>query len=341
MSAGIQDELHTFATRLLERRGGLVEWPSATVDGTAVVPSDVAASLHAEDEMIRLSCETGNSDLCVSLATDFLDMAGRLLEAEPRIGTFRLPSLYLKRGKIEDAVSRAFTWLNAKVKVGEAKPTPVEYHTWWFHAQVVSEDRWETRFSTTISSSSGAEVDFPDPLSLWERQPHPTALQQTPITYAQAVCCGQARLRVLVDDFTGRMDSRLERDRKRLREYYNALLRETEQKRVCGNAKSDSENIEAKKRAMHLELRRKLGELDERYAMHASLRPIVLIRTEIPTLAVELAVFRKRAQRGHTVYWNPLSKQFDPICCHQCGGGAFSLAFTNDDVQPLCPRCAA
>ena len=42
-----------------------------------------------------------------------------------------------------------------------------------------------------------------------------------------------------------------------------------------------------------------------------------------------------------TVYWNPLRKQFDPLACSACGEGAFSFAFTNDDVQPLCPTRAA
>ena len=72
----------------------------------------------------------------------------------------------------------------------------------------------------------------------------------------------------------------LERDRQRLREYYRALLREAEKKKPRGGAQPDPEKIEAAKRAVELELRRKLAELDERYAIEATLRPLVLIRTE-------------------------------------------------------------
>ena len=90
-----------------------------------------------------------------------------------------------------------------------------------------------------------------------------------------------------------------------------------------------------------MELRRKLKELDHRYAMEAVLSPIMLIRTEIPTLAVDLLVFRKQAQKTHTLFWNPLIKEFEPLGCSRCGAGMFSAAFTNEDVEPLCPRCAA
>ena len=38
-------------------------------------------------------------------------------------------------------IRRAFTWLNAKVKLCEGRETTVEYHTWWFHAAIDSEGR--------------------------------------------------------------------------------------------------------------------------------------------------------------------------------------------------------
>jgi formylmethanofuran dehydrogenase subunit E len=89
-----------------------------------------------------------------------------------------------------------------------------------------------------------------------------------------------------------------------------------------------------------LELRRKLAELDERYAMQATLAPVVVIRTQTPVTAVALSVFRKQAHAVRTVYWNPLVKHFDPIACTRCGEGTFAAAFTEEEVQALCPACA-
>ena len=93
-------------------------------------------------------------------------------------------------------------------------------------------------------------------------------------------------------------------------------------------------------RAVTLELRRKLAELDERYAIEASVRPLIVICTELPALEVRLVIQRKQAAREYSVYWNPLTKALDPIACAVCGRGAFSLAFSNDTVDAWCTRCS-
>lgn len=341
MNGTVHERLHAFATGLLERRGALVDWPAADREGTAMLPPEVAAVVGTPEEIVPLACEPGGPGLCVNLATDFLEWAGRLLDSEPRVGTFRVRNLYLKRKELEEGVRRTFTWLNAKVKMREARPVNVEYHTWWFHASITSEDRWETQFAVSLNAASGVDVEIPDPLRLWELEPRPAKGAGGRSTEKRAAEVAKRALLRVAAGFLDRMDSRLQRDRKRLREYYHALLKEADKKKTRGNAKPDPEKTQARKRAVHLELRRKLAELDERYAMEARLAPVVLIRTEVPVLAVDLSVFRKRSQQGHTVYWNPLLKRFEPMACSRCGDGAFALAFTNDQVQPLCPRCSA
>ena len=339
MTSCIEQELRTFATKLLERRGGLVEWDSDDA-GSAVVPEDLAATLDVDGEMVHLCTRLGGDGWCLNLATDFLDTAAQLLKLEPRVGTFRVRELYLKRGNLDEAVRNAFSWPNAKVQMRETRAVRVEYHTWWFHALLVSDDRWETRLPITLNASTGAEVELPELLDLWEFEPHPAARREPPSNYRQAVRRAQLRLRESASGFLDRMDARFERDRKRLRQYYNALLLETDHKKSRARTKPDPEEREAKKRAVRLELRRKSGELAERYAMELTLEPLILTRMEIPALAVDLSVQRKRAKRTHTVYWNPLLKQLEPVCCSRCGCGTFTVIFTNDDVDPLCAACS-
>ncbi|NLS93095.1 MAG: hypothetical protein GXX96_13145 [Planctomycetaceae bacterium] len=339
MSGGIQEELRQFATRVLEHRGALVDWPVGTGAGTAVVPEEVAAAVGIDDDTIRLTDQPGGEGWCVSLGTDFLETAGRLLEAEPRTGSFAASRLYLKRGSLEEAVRRAFAWLNAKVVVRDTRATHVEYHTWWFRASLTSEDRWETRLAVTVNSATGVEIDLPDPLALWELEPRQVTGRKPPSTYPRAVARALPRVKAAAEDFFCRMDGRIERDRRRLREYYGALLREADHKKPRGGATPDPEKTAERKRAVELELRRKLAELDERYAIAGSLQPLVLIRTVLPAMAVDLSVQRKRASKRHTLYWNPLVRAIEPMCCGRCGNGIFSVAFTDDDVDPRCADC--
>ncbi len=55
MTSSIQEELRAFATQVLERRGGLVDWPADAAEGTAVVPAEVAAAVGGGDEVLRLT----------------------------------------------------------------------------------------------------------------------------------------------------------------------------------------------------------------------------------------------------------------------------------------------
>jgi hypothetical protein len=340
VSAAVEERLHPFATTLLERRGALVDWPAPHEPGSALLPPEVAAAVGAPGEVVPLGCTAGQGGLAVNLAGDFLEWAGRLLECEPRVGVFRIREPYLKRKDLGEAVARSFAWLNAKVRIHDIAETAIEYHTWWFHGSLASEDRWETCFAVSLNAVSGVEVKIPDPLGRWDLEPRPGPFPAPPPTSEAAQRAAQRQLLQLASGFLQRLDGRLQRDRKRLSEYYHALLREADHKRGRGHAPPDPEKIEAHKRAVHLELRRKLGELDERYAIEATLLPVVLVRTEVPVLAVELSVFRKQASRQHRVYWNPLTRQFDPMACGCCAEGVFSVAFTNETVEPRCARCS-
>jgi len=342
MTAGtqIRDDLQSFATTVLERRGGLVDWPDGALEGTAILPVDVAAALQQPGEVVSLTTEPGRAGLCVNLAADFLEMAGRVLAAEPRIGDFTVADVYLKRGTLDAAVQRTFAWLNAKVTKADTRAISVEYHTWWFRAAIHSEDRWETRLQATVNAVSGVLVDLPDPLEQWGLRPRSSASRSPQSTYDIATARVMSRMQEAAGEFFRRMDGRMAADRRRLREYYGALVREAEHKRPRGGEAPDPEKLAAKQHAVDLELRRKLAELEERYAMEAVLEPLVLVRTELPVLAIDLLVQRRRARRTHAVYWNPLLKQLEPMRCSRCGNGAFALAFTDEEVAPLCAACS-
>ncbi|RIK81150.1 MAG: hypothetical protein DCC68_09405 [Planctomycetota bacterium] len=342
----VAEQLHGFAAALLERRGAAVDWPPGEATGVALLPPDVARVIGLASDEVRLGGDVGSGaggqGLAVNLAGDFLEWTGKLLDEEPCVGAFRVREAYLKRKDVEEAVGRAFAWLNAKVKYRESREMSVEYHTWWFHGAIASEDRWETRFSFSLNAETGVELDLPDPLSLWELEPAGQAASQAeapPATAPRALGIARRRLWTVAEPFIARMDDRLARDRKRLNDYYRALVRESEKKKGRAGAPPDPEKIESTKRAVDLELRRKLGELDERYAMEATLRPVALIRTRVPVLAADLSVFRKQAHRVHRVYWNPLIKHFEPLACSRCGVGTFTVAFENESVAPLCGIC--
>jgi hypothetical protein len=131
MSTEIQTRLREFARAVLERRGALVEWPESADEGWAMLTPELCTALKAH-EMLRLSPQPESGGLCVNLAADFLERITPLVESEPRVGLFQIPEMYLKKSAMDEPVARAFTWLNAKVRVKSAKAERIEYHAWSF-----------------------------------------------------------------------------------------------------------------------------------------------------------------------------------------------------------------
>jgi hypothetical protein len=249
-----------------------------------------------------------------------------------------------------EVVARAFTWLNARVQVQGAMPTRVEYHTWYLLATLDSADRWQQVVRVDINASTGAWVSLPDPVDVGlvlTEPAHPSA--ESPGEDGDQAGYASTRLpavRAALQEvhresraFLERQESRLARDRKRLQDYYRALLWGDRKRTKKQSAENDPAKREAKQKAVQLELHRKLAELDERYACRVELAPLGVVRTQCPALGVRCRVQRRDAVSYVTLYWNPLSKDLEPLACSRCGVSTFSLAFSDGQVAELCGSC--
>ncbi len=332
-------DLCSFASRLFTHCGGLVEWESAEEVGTAIVPQSMAHLLHTPEEF-SLSTKNEKGSLPVSLGSEFLDQSELLLDTlVPRLGLFKLPELHLKGRNLHDAIDRQFSWQNVRVRVGESAPTTAEYHLWSFFCTLKSEDVWESILQVAFNTLTQAPVALPDLLELGHLQPSDESFFATPDdTAVIAQILAQRRMLALAQEFTNRMETRRERDRKRLRDYYGALLNAEPLKRKNLTPPSP-EQLADRNRAVQLELQRKLAELDERYEMEGVITPVTMASLKLNILAVDITVQRRRNERKYQIFWNPLIKQFEPLACSRCGDGIYSLAFTDEDVAPVCTSC--
>jgi hypothetical protein len=338
-------DLQEFAVELFEHSGGIADWPALDVPGTVVMPAKVAQTAHLPAEEFLLNLTTAPGTLQVGLGGEFLDVAARLLDtAVPRDGSFQIPLRHLSGRDLADKIEQTFAWQNARGRCQMAQPALVEYHLWALHASLQSEDVWESLIRVAINAESQAIVELPDVLQesdLVGDTGDPTATPGEPGTYATAIAEGKRRLIADSAKFVTRLEQRLERDRKRLQDYYRALSREADGSKRRTAVVPSPEEIAAKKQAVDLELRRKLAELNETYALLAVLRPLLVARVRLPVLVVLIAIQRKQAIRDYRLYWNSLNKRFDPLSCSRCHRATFSATFTNESVDLLCNACAA
>lgn len=340
-AADLTKDLHAFALDLFERVGGIADWPAPDAPGSVLVPPAVAAAAHLPGEEFALSTTVGPGSLHVGLASEFMETAGKLLEAAvPRAGAFRISDRRLTGRDLSDKILQTFGWLNARGKCGAAEPVDVDYEQWTFHGSLRSEDVWEGLLRVSVNVASRAVIDLPDVFAEPDlRGDDRDGERPPPSTYAAAVATGKKLLTEASAEFVRRIEKRCDRDRKRLEDYYRALSGEADGPRRRTAAPPSPEEIAAKKRAVDLELRRKLAELNENYALRAVLQPLILARVRLPALVVPVAIQRKQAIRTYRLYWNVLMRKFEPLACSRCLGPTFSAAFADETVDLLCPAC--
>jgi hypothetical protein len=341
-STALDRDLQTFAVELFEHSGGVADWPVLELPGSVVVPPDVATAAHLPGEEFSLDVTASPGTLHVGLAGEFLDVAARVLEeAVPRDGSFCIPERYLTSRDLTDKIGQTFGWQNARARCRAAEPALVEYHLWTLLGTLRSEEVWEAIFRVAVNAESQGVVNLPDvfqePDLLAEE---PANAPDEPATYATAIAEGKRWLITASTEFVRRIEQRLERDRKRLQDYYRALSREADGSKRRAASVPTPEESAAKKRAVDLELRRKLAELNENHALRAVLRPVVVARVRLPALVVPITIQRKQAIREYRLYWNSLLKKFEPLSCSRCRRPTFSATFTNETVDLLCTTCA-
>src|SRR5439155_13470901 len=230
-----------------------------------VVPPEVASAAHLPGEEFALGEKATPGALQVSLAGEFLDVAARLLDvAVPRDGSFCIPERYLTSRDLTDKIVQTFGWQNARAKYSSAEPALVEYHLWTLLGSLRSEDVWEAIFHIAVNAESQAVVELPDVFQ--EPDLHSedaTGVADEPITCATAIAEGKRRLRAAAAEFVRRIEQRLERDRKRLEDYYRALAREAGSSKRRAAAVPSAAEVAAKQGAVDLELPRNVAELNE------------------------------------------------------------------------------
>jgi hypothetical protein len=352
MLTTLERELQNYAVRLFEQCGGIAEWPERAEAGSVVVPPELAAAAELPGEEFTMAGQVRDArTLQVGLAGEFLEVAARVMEkAVPRDGRFCIPDRYLTSRDLSAKIAQTFAWQNARGKCGSAEPALAEYHVWTMLATLRSEDVWESLIRVVVNAESQAVVEMPDIFrepdltdGQTDRQTDDPAEEPpgVPASWQTAVAEGRRQLITASVAFVRRVEQRLERDRKRLQDYYRALSREAGASKRRAASPPSPEEVAAKQRAVELELRRKLGELNERYAFEAVLHPVMLVRVRIPVLVVPVTIQRKQAVREYRVYWNSLQKKLEPLSCLRCGISTWSGTFTNETVDLLCAACAA
>ncbi len=338
-----QQLLETVA-RVLELHGAELEQNEDHVE--ALMPTALAQTLQLP-EMAKLyfNASTAQTDgELITFQSDFLDRLFAMMQASGNCAHLTLPDLYLKKGA-DEAAEQNFSILNGLGRALGSREQRLSYALCNFKYTAVSDEKKEGMAATIINELTLSALPG-RALGLYLSQARET-LPQSNLErqsfgriYHAACKSVQAGIAAELADFHKSLNRRLQRDLKRLREYYQELLDEIERKiKRRGLEGKDLENEHARMRATRVELEKKIADQREKYQMKITVEPVNLLRFELAVRVVAYEARFSKTSRELTLVWNPLLKDFEALPCESCAAGLHAFWLCEQKLHVLCTAC--
>ncbi|MEW6103342.1 MAG: hypothetical protein AB1630_05940 [bacterium] len=141
-------------------------------------------------------------------------------------------------------------------------------------------------------------------------------------------------------DFRNSLERRLNRDIKRVYEYYENLKKEAERAIERKQAQQeDVEKLQNKLTIIETERGLKVSDLISQYGLSIHIEPLVAITINILTPVFWINIKRRLSERVFPFSYNPIFKQFDPLPCESCFNPSDGYYVCDDNCHIICGRC--
>ena len=371
------NRLQTFVRELFEMNNAVVESPRDDILEVLLPANIYKNTPFNEYEKFYFDGEkAGDKGKLISFHTDVFDSFYQMLDGRGYAGLVELPKGYLKSSGFEQAVEERLVFTNGIFHFQKREEKKVSYLFVNFLYTAVSEDKKEGIVQQAVNEYTMAGIDWPCPLSeietesppiksiithsikrpgghdqielpLWKTNektsPKNKFLQDNIIkkSLQRASLIVQNKVRGLLVDFEKKLNHHLNRDIKRLNDYYGTIESEIRKKIVKKNLTGPEKEKELSRiEATRKELGRKVNDQKDRYKMKIELQPINVLRVEATVNVLSLTLHRKKQSREVDFVWNPFLKQVEPLSCESCFVPITVLTFCDDSVHIICRNCA-
>lgn len=330
------DRLRTFAAGVLTRAGAVVEWPDQAPAGELLLTPELAATFGCR-EHVHVAIGQADGDLRLDLAGDTLERLQSLAEAGPWMAAARSAERSPRKLDAVALVDRSVDVANARVRLVNASAVLSEYHIWHMAVHLAGEESWEDVIPVVVHAASGrcVRLEAPPDTDLMPWTPMiPLADTRTVAVQAASIVAEERAA-----NFVARLAVRSERDRRRLRDYYGALLAPPRRTPKGAPLPTQAE-VDARHGAVDRELARKLEEVDERSRLRCRIQPVALLRLELPVWSLDISIQRRTAVRTIRTFWNHHAGGIEPLACSVCGITGLRFLASDGEVALRCRSCA-
>lgn len=325
----------TFTVDALVARGALVE--RVAPHHLAVLPPPLAQSLRtAEEIMLAGADEAAEGVASIALGSGLLEDLLTFVKQGTARSCVRLP-LEASRATQARALGDRFTVRNGVVEVVSTTAATTTYLHAWTAFSVEADDRREGLLHLCCHTSG----DTPDQafrnLALEDAcvdvTDHGMAFDDRAV--ALMVARTKSALSATVAPFLQQVERRSHRDKARIRAYFKELCDETRASRRIKDEGARARKLEA----FGADERQKLADIDARFTLRTSAKPVALLAVSASVQQVVVRVRRRKGERLLTLRLPPAARALDTLHCAACDGATDRPAVCDDQLHLLCSAC--
>ena len=324
---------------------GVAEWTSPQSLEVLLPPKIAEALKVGELVTFTTSADTNSSSYFVTYNSDILERFEGLLDNSGYVASYGIKyDGYLKQSGFEKLVTETLCPLNGLIRVQNAVPAITPYVLFNVNYTAEASEKRLGMVSFWVNGITGVTgVDLGDAL-LWtvDRIESPSTEERAALNYSQLLQIGSQHSEQLIErellPWRQKIQRQLERDEKRITEYYSDMIGEIKGKIQKRNLEGEDKERElARVNATFLELKRKIKDLHERSRMEVTAQLHSALIVWLQTVHINCQLIRKKQKREVVAVWNPYQKKVEPLRCDKSNNPVTSFYLTDESAQIVCP----
>jgi hypothetical protein len=249
--------------------------------------------------------------------------------------------------KLSKGVVEKIVLSNATFRLKEVQIRSVTYFAASFKYVALSDERREGLFSLLANELNGSVQPLTDDLiSIFEEFKESDQNSRQPGEEdVKALRAASKAASILVQEelypFIHSLEKRLNRDIRRIFDYYEALKSETRKAMEDHLEKNGQgeKRLPEKLDAIDAEKEWKVRDLISKYAMNVRIEPVSAIGIETETPVFWININRRLSSKLFPVTFNPLNRRMDPLPCEACFYPRGGYYICDDKLHIICSSC--
>lgn len=344
--------LSGFITELMAYQGAIAE--KKEDDSIELIATPEISQIINIPEYSRLTFKSSEiSDDCIyaSYDSDFFQSLISLFADRGRFGLARFEQPAIEIKKVKRIIPDNFALQNAAYKLKSIEYSNISYLLVYFHYIALSDEKHEGIVPILINEMNLASIQHKTSIEGLKDVQNPGSIDKISLhrSINAAFRTASSNITEVMDDFKKSLNRRLNRDIKRVFEYFQALEKQTElafkkrntAKNYAQNTGTNDEEkiLMLKLNAIRTEKKLKIQDLITKYTLTIKIKPLSALKIQVYTPVLQLKINRRLSSRIIPLAYNPFLKQIESLPCESCFYPRGGYNICDEKLHIICSSC--